>query len=199
MSKRKQAEPTENTEEDTREASEPISGDTDESDGMPEADAPHAQSGEATEEEPKTEPETPKPPPMKVEPYTTTLRVILSKEEIAERADRAAHLLADRDNKEKEQKDAQKHAKSLIDALETELRHVSAEVRARSTFNEVQCERRYLYAEGKVVSLRLDTGEILSTRPMAEHEKQQEMQFDGAKDKGGGRDLDDDFSDEAAQ
>ncbi len=174
---------TENLDETERDTSEPVNDDV----------------PEEKKEEPKAEPEPPKPPPMKVEAFTTTLRVILSKEEIAERADRAAHLLADRDSKESEQKAAQKHSKSLIDAIEAELRLVSSEVRARSTHEEVQCERRYMYDTGKVVSIRLDTGEILSTRPMAEHEKQQNLDFDGAKDKGAGRDLDDDFSDEAAQ
>lgn len=132
-------------------------------------------------------------PPMKVEPYTTHLKVLLTKEEIADRADQAAGLLEDRDNKEREQKDHAKAEKAVIDSIETELRRVSGEVRTKATWRDVQCERRFVYDKGKVQEYRLDTGEMISERDMNEAEKQRDLPFDDDGGAGGGS-LDDDFS-----
>lgn len=146
-----------------------------------------------SEKKPKSEPKSSSLPPMKVEPYTSHLKVILTKEEIADRADQAAGLLEDRDNKEREQKDHAKAEKAVIDSIETELRRVSGEVRTKATWRDVQCERRYAYDKGKVQEWRLDTGEMMSERDMNETEKQRDLPFDD--DKGGaGGDLDDEFS-----
>lgn len=129
-------------------------------------------------------------PPVKIEQYMSNLKVILTKEEIADRADRAAGLLQDRDTKEEEQKARAKAEKAVIESIESELRRVSNEVRTKATYQDVQCERRYVYDEGKVQEWRLDTGEMISERDMNETEKQRDLPFD---DKGGG-DLDDEFS-----
>ena len=133
-------------------------------------------------------------PPVKIEQYMTNLKVILTREEIADRADRAAGLLQDRDTKEQEQKARAKAEKADIDAIEAELRRVSNEVRTKATYQDVQCERRYVYDKSKVQEWRLDTGEMISERDMNETEKQRDLPFDD-DDKGGagGGDLDDEF------
>jgi hypothetical protein len=140
-------------------------------------------------------PEKTEAAPMKTEPFTRDLRVTLKAEEIAERADRAAQILADRDSKEEELKAHAKHAKSVIESLEAEMRRLSNEVRTKATYQEVRCERRFLYDTGKVIEVRLDTGEVLSERDMNDSEKQRDL-FDG-----NGSGLEDEFSGggEAAQ
>lgn len=131
-------------------------------------------------------------PPMKIEQYVSNLKVILSKDEIADRADRAACLLQDRDDKEREQKDHAKAEKAVIDSIETELRRVSNEVRTKATWQDVQCERRYVYDKGKGQEWRLDTGEMTAERDMNETEKQRDLPFDDDGPPAGG-DLDDEF------
>lgn len=131
--------------------------------------------------------------PVKVEAFVRELRVQLKTEEIAERADRAAQLLAERDSKEEEQKAAAKHAKSVIESMEAELRRLSNEVRTKATYREVQCERRYDYRLGKIFEIRKDTDEVLFERPMTDAERQRELDLD--KQPG---DLDDDFDDATA-
>jgi hypothetical protein len=126
---------------------------------------------------PKTPSEPPKAPAMKVESLVRQLKVQLTAPEIAERADRAAKLLEDRDRAEAELKAHATHAKSLIAQMEAEMRALSGEVRTRFTYRDVAIERRYLYAIGEVEEVRLDTGEIVSERPMTESERQQQLPF----------------------
>lgn len=147
-----------------------------------------------TEKKPK-ESKSSAVPPMKIEQYMSNLKVILTKEEIADRADRAAGLLQDRDTKEEEQKARAKAEKAVIESIESELRRVSNEVRTKATYQDVQCERRYVYDKSKVQEWRLDTGEMISERDMNETEKQRELPFD---DGAGGGSLDDEFSGEDA-
>jgi len=135
-------------------------------------------------------------PPTKIEQYSANLKVILTKDEVADLADRAAALLQDRDTMEEEQKSRAKAAKAEIERVEAELREVSNQVRTKATYQDVQCERRYLYDTGKVQEWRMDTGEMRSERDMTDAEKQRDLPFDDSDDKGatGGGDLDDEFS-----
>lgn len=142
--------------------------------------------------------------PVKIEPYMANLKVILTPDEVADRADRAAGLLADRDAQEEEQKARAKAAKAQIDAVEAELRRVSNEVRTKATYQDVQCERRFVYDKGKVQEWRLDTGVMMSERDMNDAEKQRDLPFDDKDDGAGGGSLDDEFGgagsgDEAAE
>lgn len=114
---------------------------------------------------------------VKVEKYSTSLRVVLTPDEIADRADRAAQKLAERDSKEEEMKAAAKHAKGVIEMLEAELRQLSTEVRTRSTYAPVECERRYDYRAKTYTEVRLDTDETLTERPLTETELQRDLAF----------------------
>lgn len=125
---------------------------------------------------------------IKVENFARELKVVLKPEEVAERAERAAQLLADRDHAEAELKAHASNVKSRIATMESEMRHLSGEVRTKCTYRNVDCERRYLYDTGMVQEVRMDTGEVLSERAMTEREKQQDLPFGG-----GSGDIDDDF------
>jgi hypothetical protein len=114
-------------------------------------------------------------PQVKVQKYEATLKVVLTPEEIADRADRAAQKVAERDSKEEDMKAAAKHAKAEIEKLDAEFRFLSNEVRTRSTYRPVECERRYDYRALRVLEMRTDTGEQLADRKMTEVEKQREL------------------------
>lgn len=124
---------------------------------------------------------------QKIEKYNANLKCDLTPKEVADRADRAANLLADRDSKEEEMKAHQKHAKGVIETIDAEVRSLSGEVRSRSTYRQVECERRYDWDAGTYREVRLDTGEVLFERPLNANERQ--MEFDPP----GGANLDDEF------
>jgi hypothetical protein len=107
-----------------------------------------------------------------VETFSRQLKVELTEKEVAERADRAAHVLRLRDSKEDDRKAANTAAKSQIEELEAELRNLSSEVRDRATYRQVECERRYDYRLRQVVEKRLDTSIILHEHAMTEAEAQ---------------------------
>jgi hypothetical protein len=69
-------------------------------------------------------------PDTRAETYMATLRVELTTEQVADRADR-------------EQKAAAKHAKSVIESLDAEIRKLSHEVRTKSTYLPVECRREW--------------------------------------------------------
>lgn len=124
---------------------------------------------------------------LKVFPYKRELTVSLTKDEIADRAKRMSHKLAERDIKEQVIREDAKRQKTVLKDMETEVRRLSNSVRDGAELRTVQCERRCNYSTGRVQDVRLDTGEILSERDMTEDERQKDLPFD---------DLDDAFGDE---
>lgn len=114
---------------------------------------------------------------VKVQRFSRSLKIALKPEEIATRADRAAHLLVARDEKADEAKTATAHIKAQIKELEAELRKVSGEVRDKHTWGQVSCERRYDFRLGRVYEVRLDTDVTIEERPMTDLERQ--MSLDG--------------------
>jgi hypothetical protein len=113
----------------------------------------------------------------KKESYRATLKVELTTEQVADRADQAAAKLAERDRKEDEWKAQSKHMKSVIEQLEADLRTLSSEVRNRSTYSLVDCQRVYDYESGLLRETRLDTGELLNERAMTDTENQPDLPF----------------------
>ncbi len=122
-----------------------------------------------------------KKPQPKIDKFTTSLRVQLTPDEVADRADEAAHKLAERDEKEADMKAQQKHAKSEIDELEASFRRLSNEVRSRCTYKPIECERRFDYVAGKVIETRTDTGELINERAMREEERQPRTRTDAGE------------------
>lgn len=133
---------------------------------------------------PKAKSESTNGTPPKIERYVTSLKVQLTASQLADRSDRAAQAMADRDAKEEDMKAAQKHAKSIIEELDSRIRTLLGEVRSRSTYESVDCEKRYLYADGIVQDVRLDTGEVIQSRPLTNRELQPELPFEAAVDDG---------------
>ena len=132
--------------------------------------------------------------------FERNLRVILTVDQVAERADRLAHLMKERDNKVEMAAAAAKHAKSEIAELEAASRRLSAEVRDKACYQAVPCTRVFDYRRGLVTETRTDTGEVIDERAMTEEERQ--MAFDGtggsgAGDKPTGGDIDGDFDEDA--
>lgn len=130
-----------------------------------------------------------KPENIRLERYVQSLKVALSADEIADRADRASQVLADMDCKENELKAIVKHQKSEIDTLGAELRRLSDEVRTKATYRPVECERKFLYDQGKLLETRVDTHEVLLERPLTWGEKQRDLPMGVDKN---GEDEDDD-------
>jgi len=112
---------------------------------------------------------------VKVEKFVRNLRVKLTALEVAERADRAAHLVEDIAAKELTMKAAAKHAKARIEEVAAELRRTSTEVRDHATYRDIECERQYHYRMRLVCEVRKDTGEVVDERPMTERECQLEL------------------------
>lgn len=122
---------------------------------------------------------------VKIERFTRTLRVELSADEVAKRADRSAHVVAEKDRAAEEKKTATAHITTRIKELEAEQRSLSTEVRDRARYAEVECERRYNYRLGKVQEVRLDTNAEIGERAMTGAERQLENGLKGkAKDEG---------------
>lgn len=140
----------------------------------------------------KGEPEEDKFPPPKVEKFRRSLRVELKPDEIAESADRAAQMLADRDAKDEEQKAAAKHAKAVIESIDAEIRRLSNEVRTKATYRDVECDRIFDLRTKTLTEKRTDTGETLFERPLTEAECQRELDLPEPN-----ADLDSDFEEPA--
>lgn len=144
-------------------------------------------------------PESEKRPRIRKEHFEENLRVKLTREEVEDRADRAANLIEERDALEEEMKAYQKAKKAEIEKLEAEHRQLSNEVRTKATYRDVDCERIYDWDETKVTEIRLDTGEVMKKRPMTERELQMGL-FDDSDKKpppasgGSANDLEDEFS-----
>lgn len=86
-------------------------------------------------------------PDIKIEKYKESLRVQLTREEIEDRAERAAQILQDRDSKEEEMKTAQKHAKAVIEQLEAEVRLDTNEVLTSRKLTEAEAQRELPFGE----------------------------------------------------
>lgn len=131
---------------------------------------------------------------------TKNLRCILSADEVAERADRMSHLLAEHDQKDAAQKAQAKHAKSQIEEIAAKIRHLGDEVRDKATYREVEIERTFDYEDKEVTERRLDTKDVIDRRPMTPEELQMGL-FGGdddpkKPDEKKGDDLDSDFKGE---
>lgn len=114
----------------------------------------------------------------RTEEYHESLRVKLTAAEIADRANRAASLLADRDRKEEEKKAANTAFKAALETMDARIRELSGEVLSGATYKAVLCQRTFDYADGKVREVRLDTHESLNERSMTDSERQMALPFE---------------------
>ena len=130
----------------------------------------------AKKTEPETKPENGESQNTRIVQSTRSLRCALTQEEILERADRASHLLVDKQAKEADIDAAKKQAKADIDRLEAECIALMGQVRDKAAYRQVVCDELHDYRTWKVTITRRDTGEVVDTRAMtlAERESAQE-------------------------
>lgn len=134
-----------------------------------------------------------RPEDIKREPFRQELQVKLTAAEVADRAQRAAHLIADHDAQESTFKEQAAANKLVLKRIGSEMRKVSEEVRSGSTYREVACERVYNWTDGSVKDIRTDTGETIKERGMTEAERQKSLPFPPPESSD---DLDDEFEGE---
>jgi hypothetical protein len=137
--------------------------------------------------------------PKKIERFVQDMAVALSKEEIAQRADRAAHLHSDLEFAEEAFEVVRKEHRTKLSGIRSEIRRLSSEVREKVTSRGVECERHFLYGDRRVKDIRSDTGEVIMDRAMTEEECQRGFDFpdnSGSSGKAGGGDVDDEFGGE---
>lgn len=100
------------------------------------------------------------------------LRVQLTPEEKAKRAERVTEIISLRDRLDEQAKAAAKEARGTIAKLDAELRSVASELRTGATYRDVPCQRQFHYSSFVVREIRLDTGETIAERAMTESERQ---------------------------
>lgn len=127
---------------------------------------------------------------IKREPFRQKLPVTLKPAELADRAQRAAHLIQDHDAKAEAFKAQAKENKVALDRIATEMRDTSRVVREGKEYRDVVCERIYNWTDGSVRDVRCDTGEVIAERAMSEAERQKSLPFPPPESSD---DLDDEF------
>lgn len=109
---------------------------------------------------------------QKTERFQQTLRCELSREEVEKRADRAAHLVAEHEQKQADLDNAKKQAKAELDRIEAEHKSLSAQVRDRAEYRSVECEKTLDFRRWEVTVTRKDTDEVIQERPMSAAERE---------------------------
>jgi hypothetical protein len=116
---------------------------------------------------------------VKVQQYQKELRCVLTTPEVAERADRAAHMVAELFQIEEELASHNKRVKARIAEKKGEHSSLSEEVRTKATYRMVECHDIHNYTKQKVTSVRQDTGEVIDERKMTLDELQLKLRYDG--------------------
>lgn len=107
-----------------------------------------------------------------------SLPVPLTKEELLQRADRLSWTLAELRALEIEQEAAKKRMKEKHDELKGEVSGLTKTVRERTEERTVEVVILLDDDNKKVYSVRTDSGEVISTRPMRNDEQQLELERD---------------------
>ncbi|KKN77616.1 hypothetical protein LCGC14_0358910 [marine sediment metagenome] len=108
-------------------------------------------------------------------PYTDTLKVDLTSEELLAAGEELARSLDLVVSLEKEKKAYDADIKAQIEQAEAESRKLTARVRNKLQWAKVDCLEVRDYAAGRVIKTRLDTGEKLVEREMNHEEKQRRL------------------------
>lgn len=85
---------------------------------------------------------------------------MLSDDEVAERSDRLARAIKQREKVDQERSDAAKGYKRDLDAFAAEIKLLATCVRERREIREVECFSRVL-GDGSVLIIRRDTGDVI--------------------------------------
>lgn len=105
-----------------------------------------------------------------------TLPCELTEYEVAERAKTLAELHAKQDKLEVEKKAVVDDFKGKLDHVERDMKILARQVRDRSEHRDVEVDERLDDIRFVIETFRLDTGEIIRSRPMTQDEKTEAMQ-----------------------
>jgi hypothetical protein len=125
-------------------------------------------------EQTKTSPERVKKLKM-----TKDLICNLTREEVANYADSLAQLIDRESSTNSEFASIKKAWNGKIEDIKRDIQSTSTKVREHKELRLVKCEKVLDFDAGEVREVRLDTGEIIGTRPMSSTERQKELDFDG--------------------
>lgn len=106
---------------------------------------------------------------------TRILPVQLNAEELAAYSYDLAKKEREASSLEGEKKAIAKDFQGRIDVLRAEISDLAAKVETRSEDREVECDLIYYDQEGEVETVRRDTGEVVTRRPMTQAEKQKAL------------------------
>lgn len=104
-----------------------------------------------------------------------SLDTILSAEELASYADRAAKLDEELFDKREALSAYQKAAKAEMDEITRDRSDCLRKVRTRREERKVACQRTFDFTTNAVITTRLDSGEVVDTRAMTYDERQQHL------------------------
>jgi hypothetical protein len=110
-----------------------------------------------------------------METFRRPLKCELSPSETTERRDRLALLYDEWRHAEEERKAAAKRLKEESDLMAKEMDRVSKEVRQGWTLRDVECREIRDDVRRRIDVMRMDTGEVVDSRPMHEHEFQRPL------------------------
>lgn len=106
---------------------------------------------------------------------TQNLPCNLTLEELDHRRDRVANLVRDHIKMEQERKDVAKDYGRRVKMLDEQVAHVAQEIRERAEYREVEVKREKDFATGWENTIRVDTGEVVSQRPLLPSEHQMDL------------------------
>ena len=107
--------------------------------------------------------------------HTRSLPCELTEQEYKDRARELTDTMHDRDKIELERTEHAKTLKWKMDRKTTEIQILARTVRTKEEDRQVQCEHQTDYEDAVVNVVRLDTGEIVGSRPMTHEERQQQL------------------------
>lgn len=112
---------------------------------------------------------------MRTDKWHEDLRCALHPAEVAERADRCAIKMGERDKVAIELKVVSAELRTQIKALEGEISSLGRMVREKVETREVECKEVEAFGQNAVQVVRLDTGEVVRERAMTSDEQQRAL------------------------
>lgn len=109
---------------------------------------------------------------MRDEPFLKKLPVKLTEEERLQKADECASKLVEVRDLELEKAEQAKDMKAKISRAKLRVAELKDEIRTRTEIRDVECAESRDDSTQCIVTRRLDTGKIIDSRPMDDHERQ---------------------------
>lgn len=131
---------------------------------------------ETKSEQPKTK-DKKRPADVRIQKDTRHLKIALTREEIEERAERAAYTWAEMQKQEAEMKAVASTFKARISELEGKLNALQQQVRDRCAYGDVDCDIVFDFKVKEVYVVRLDTKDEIERRDMRRDEMQEKFEF----------------------